>query len=101
MPVHADLAAIEPEGLVNEHLVRAPCLRDDDVGDAQKRPIRIIAARKLEDMLGLIDLGIGVLGQQHRAIGGDLLQRNERVTHGNPSLSSGRSDNGTYDRAKC
>src|SRR4051794_5227072 len=37
-------------------------------------------------MLRLVDLGVGALREQHRALGGRLLQRNECVTHGS-SLS--------------
>ena len=79
--IGADLAAIEPERLVDQRLIGLPRLRDDAMRHAKLRAFRPAAAGDLDEVLRLVDLGVGVLGEQHAAVLGDGAERYEGIAH--------------------
>ena len=67
--VGAHLGAPHPERPAQQHGVRAPRLRDGDVGAGDRGARRVIGARRELDHLRLVALAIAVLAEQHDAVG--------------------------------
>ena len=72
--LHASSAPPSPERAAEDDLVGARCLRDRPVGDAGERSFAILPPRIPHHLLGLVHLGVGALGQQHRTALGAVSQ---------------------------
>ena len=59
----------------------AASLRDIQMGDSDERAVGIIARLEAHHVLGLVDLGIRALCQEHGTPRGGIAERYERVTH--------------------
>ena len=81
MLVATELGPPAPEGFSEDDLVGAASLRDIQMGDSDERAVGIIARLEAHHVLGLVDLGIRALCQEHGTPRGGIAERYERVTH--------------------
>ena len=84
-------AAVRPERLCEEDLMRERDLRNDQVADAHHLAPRVDLPRNPHEGVGLVDFAVRALCEQHSAVPRCGRKRNERITHPCRSLRSGPS----------
>ncbi len=79
--IDAHFAAIRPEGLGQDHLIRLSRLRDHQVRDAHRLAFDVLPPRDAHDGIRLVDLAVGALGEHHSLVAGHAGQGNQGITH--------------------